>query len=126
MDANFRSRVETLLKEKGMTQRQLAEKLGVSEVTVSRWMTDGANGRNPSVQTLQKIADVLQTTPDYLLGKDVPENKGSSAGSVLGGLVLTAGVVIAAVALAKAAGLLGEKDKEEIEKILNQGGEKMT
>lgn len=124
MDANFKNRVEALLKAKGMTQRQLAERLGVSEVTVSRWMTDGANGRNPSVQTLQKIANILETTPDYLLGKDetMQQQETSSAGSVLGGLVLTAGVVIAAVALAKAAGLLGEKDKEEIEKILNQGG----
>ena len=124
MDANFKSRVETLLKSKGMTQRELAARLGVSEVTVSRWMTDGANGRNPSVATLQRIAEVLETTPDHLLGKDEPQQKNSSAGSVLGGLVLTAGVVIAAVALAKAAGLLGEKDKEEIERILNQGGEK--
>lgn len=132
MDANFKSRMETLLKSKGMTQRELAARLGVSEVTVSRWMTDGANGRNPSVQTLQKIADILGTTPDYLLGKsgggkNSGEPKSGNAGSVLGGLVLTAGVVIAAVALAKAAGLLGEKDKEEIEKILNQdnqGGSK--
>lgn len=122
MDANFKNRVETLLKAKGMTQRELAAKLGVSEVTVSRWMTDGANGRNPSVQTLQKIAEILETSPDYLLGKEMPEQKSSSEGSALGGLVITAGVVIAAVALAKAAGLLGEKDKEEIEKILNQGG----
>lgn len=125
MDANFKSRMETLLKSKGITQRELAARLGVSEVTVSRWMTDGANGRNPSVQTLQKIADILGTTPDYLLGKsgsrkNSGEPKSGNAGSVLGGLVLTAGVVIAAVALAKAAGLLGEKDKEEIEKILNQ------
>lgn len=125
MDANFKSRMETMLKAKEMTQRELAARLGVSEVTVSRWMTDGANGRNPSVQTLQKIADILGTTPDYLLGKsgsgkNSGEPKSGNAGSVLGGLVLTAGVVIAAVALAKAAGLLGEKDKEEIEKILNQ------
>lgn len=125
MDANFKSRMETLLKSKGMTQRELASRLGVSEVTVSRWMTDGANGRNPSVQTLQKIADILGTTPDYLLGKsgdgkNSGESKSGNVGSVLGGLVLTAGVVIAAVALAKAAGLLGDKDKEEIEKILNQ------
>lgn len=104
-----------------MTQRELAARLGVSEVTVSRWMTDGANGRNPSVQTLQRIAEILGTTPDHLLGKDSQEQKTTSARSVLDGLVLTAGVVIAAVALAKAAGLLGDKDKEEIEKILNQG-----
>lgn len=61
--------MEALLTSKGMTQRDLAARLGVSEVTVSRWMADGANGRNPSISTLQKIADRLETTPDDLLGK---------------------------------------------------------
>ncbi len=127
MDSNFKNRVETLLKAKGMTQRQLAEKLGVSEVTVSRWMTDGANGRNPSVQTLQKIADVLQTTPDHLLGNDkkeskVPANQGDGVnwGAILAGTALTATAVIGIVALAKAMGKLNDKDKEQIENILNR------
>ncbi len=123
MNATFKKRVEQLLKERGMTQRELAFQLGVSEVTVSRWMTEGANGRNPNVPTLVKMAKILGTNLDYLLGKDIQEQKKESSGSVLGGLVLTAGVVIAAVALAKAAGLLGEKDKAEIENILNEGGE---
>ncbi|MBP5175331.1 MAG: helix-turn-helix domain-containing protein, partial [Treponema sp.] len=115
------------LKEKGMTQRQLAEKLGVSEVTVSRWMTDGANGRNPSVQTLQKIADVLETTPNYLMGTELQENKTSTSsgdsvnwGAILAGTALTATAVIGLVALAKAMGKLNESDKEQIENILNR------
>ena len=52
MNENFKNRMETLLESKGMTQRELASKLGVSEVTVSRWMIDGAKGRNPSIHTL--------------------------------------------------------------------------
>lgn len=124
MDATFRERVEQLLKEKGMTQRELALQLGVTEVTVSRWLTEGDNGRNPKSTYLAQMANILGTNLDYLLGKDKQEQKQKSSGSVLGGLVITAGVVIAAVALAKAAGLLGEKDKDEIEKILNEGGEK--
>ncbi|MBR2361888.1 MAG: helix-turn-helix transcriptional regulator [Spirochaetaceae bacterium] len=54
--------MEALLTSKGMTQRELAARLGVSEVTASRWMADGANRRNPSISTLQKIADLLETT----------------------------------------------------------------
>lgn len=126
MDANFKNRVEMLLKSKGMTQRQLAEKLEVSEVTVSRWMTDGTNGRNPSVQTLQKIAEFLETTPDYLLGKDqqeanapVNQDKGVNWGAILAGTALTATAVIGIVALAKAMGKINEKDKEQIKNILN-------
>ncbi len=127
MDANFKNRVETLLKAKGMTQRQLAEKLGKSEVTVSRWMTDGVNGRNPSVQTLQEIADILGTTPDYLLGKELKEKKTSASsgdgvnwGAILAGTAITATAVIGLVALAKAMGKLNENDKEQIENILNR------
>lgn len=130
MDANFKSRMETLLKSKRMTQRELAARLGVSEVTVSRWMTDGANGRNPSVQTLQKIADILGTTPDYLLGKSGGgKNSGESKsggidwGAILAGTALTATAVIAIVALAKATGKLNDKDKEQIEEILNRDDE---
>lgn len=127
MDANFRNRMESLLKSKGITQRELAEKLDVSEVTVSRWMTDGANGRNPSVQTLQKIAEILETTPDYLLGKESPEIKpaqgaGSDSvnwGAILAGTALTATAVIGIVALAKAMGKISDKDKMQIEEILN-------
>lgn len=134
MDANFKIRMETLLRSKGMTQRELAAKLGVSEVTVSRWLTEGANGRNPSVQTLQKIAEILDTTPDYLLGKseaskNANETKSGSIdwGTILAGTALTATAVIAIVALAKAAGKLNDKDKKQIEDILNrddEGGKK--
>ena len=90
-------------------------------------MTDGTNGRNPSVRTLQSIADILDTTPDYLLGKsDVSNNmselKNNSVdwGAILAGTALTATAVIAIVALAKASGKLNDKDKRQIEDILNR------
>ncbi len=127
MDANFKNRVESLLKAKGMTQRELAAQLNVSEVTVSRWMTDGANGRNPSVQTLQKIAEILKTSPNYLLGKedsDIKPVQGKNSdcvnwGAILAGTALTATAVIGIVALAKAMGKISDKDKMQIEDILN-------
>lgn len=127
MDANFKNRMESLLKSKGITQRELAAKLNVSEVTVSRWMNDGENGRNPSVQTLQKIAEILKTTPDYLLGKESSEVKPAQGtnsdsvnwGAILAGTALTATAVIGIVALAKAMGKISDKDKMQIEDILN-------
>ncbi len=107
---------------------ELAARLGVSEVTVSRWMTDGANGRNPSIPPLQKIADILETTPDYLLGKNGKElqpiqntsGDGINWGAILAGTALTATAVIGLVALAKTTGKLNESDKEQIENILNR------
>lgn len=128
MNENFKNRMETLLKSKGMTQRELASKLGVSEVTVSRWMTDGTNGRNPSIQTLQKISEILETTPDSLLGQEGSDVKtiqdknsnGVNWGAILAGTALTATAVIGIVALAKAMGKISDKDKEQIEDILNR------
>lgn len=115
--------MEALLTSKGMTQRDLAARLGVSEVTVSRWMTDGANGRNPSISTLQKIADRLETTPDDLLGRQkTSKDTGNPVdlGAILAGTALTATAVIGIVALAKAMGKLSEKDKDHIQDILSR------
>ena len=104
-----------------MTQRELAARLGVSEMTVSRWMTDGTNGRNPSISTLQKIADILETTPDDLLGKQKPSKDAGNPvdlGAILAGTALTATAVIGIVAFAKAMEKLSEKDKDQIQDIL--------
>lgn len=49
-------RLRQLLKTKGLTQAALAERLGVSEMTVSTWV----NGhRFPSVEVLDRVAGIL-------------------------------------------------------------------
>lgn len=59
------SRISDLLNKSGMTQRELAERIGVTEASVHRYI----NGeRNPKGSTIVKIADALGTTSDYLLG----------------------------------------------------------
>lgn len=52
----------------GMTQRALAEKIGVTEVTVSRYIS---GGRIPKGPLLVKMADVLKTTPEELCGEEI-------------------------------------------------------
>ena len=47
-------RIKEILKEKGIYQKDLSEKIGVAEISLSR----SING-NPSLDTLQKIADAL-------------------------------------------------------------------
>lgn len=125
MNANFRQRVEERLRAVGMTQRQLAEKLDVSEVTVSRWLS---GERNPTVETLELMASVLGTTPSYFLTpvkaeepvKDKNDSGQVNWGAILGGAALTATAVIAIVAMAKAAGKIDDKDKQQIEDILSR------
>lgn len=56
-----------LLKAQRMTQKQLAELIGVTEATVSRYMT---GDRTPKSGILANIATALHTTSDYLLGTE--------------------------------------------------------
>lgn len=54
--------------KQGLTQHQLAEKLGVTNNDISRYET----GRmKPSLEKLVILADVLNVTTDYLLGREV-------------------------------------------------------
>jgi transcriptional regulator with XRE-family HTH domain len=60
----FIKRLQELLDEKDMTQRELAEKIGVTEVTISRYI----NGeRKPRIDIIGKIAEVFGVSIDYLL-----------------------------------------------------------
>lgn len=58
-------RLKELLQEADMTQRELADRTGITEAAVSRYV----NGtREPRGEALVRIASVLGVTTDYLLG----------------------------------------------------------
>ena len=63
---NIGQRILTLLEKKGMTQRELANKIGASEVSISRYIS---GARMPKANIVVYIADALNTTTDYLLGR---------------------------------------------------------
>ncbi len=50
-------RIREVLKQKQMTQQELADQLGVSKVTVSYWCN---NQTVPSLETLSQIARLLK------------------------------------------------------------------
>ena len=58
-------RIAALRKEKGLTQEQLAEKVGVSAQAVSKWENDVSC---PDITLLPLLADLLGVTVDELLG----------------------------------------------------------
>lgn len=67
----FVKRLQILLEEKNINQKELANYVGVTEVTISRYM----NGeRKPRIEIVNKIAEVLDTTTDYLLGRSDAKN----------------------------------------------------
>ena len=58
-------RIAMLRKEKGLTQEQLAEKVGVSAQAVSKWENDVSC---PDITLLPLLGDILGVTVDELLG----------------------------------------------------------
>lgn len=58
-------RIGCLLKEQGMTQKELAARVGATEAAVSKYIK---GEREPRAEILANIATVLHTTSESLLG----------------------------------------------------------
>ena len=63
MESKDLNRLKLVLVEKKRTAKWLAQELGVSPVTLSKCCS---NTTQPSLQTLDKIADILEVDPRYL------------------------------------------------------------
>lgn len=62
---NFSDMLKTLRKNRGYTQKNLADILNVSQNAIYNW----ENGkRQPSIEMLEKIAEHFGVTVDYLIG----------------------------------------------------------
>lgn len=61
----FCDRAKTRMKELHITTRQLAKSIGMTESTVSRYLS---GNRSPKIEELVKIAETLECSADYLLG----------------------------------------------------------
>lgn len=62
-------RISENRKRLGLTQDQLAEKLGITAQAVSKWENDQSC---PDITMLPKLAEIFGVTTDSLLGMDVP------------------------------------------------------
>ncbi len=58
--------IKALRKSKSMTQKELAQALGISRATVAKYE---AGLRTPNMDMIMKLSDVLGCTTDYLLGR---------------------------------------------------------
>ena len=65
---DFGQLLHDLRKKKCMTQKQLANKLGVTEATVSRYESNTAT---PPLDTLRSIAAIMNVSLDELLGTEL-------------------------------------------------------
>ena len=69
----FSARLVQLRKSRGITQRQLANELGISELAVQHYE---AQRRKPAYDILLALADFFDISLDYLVGRsDDPERR---------------------------------------------------
>jgi len=69
----FGEKLSKLRKEHNYTQEQLADVLGVSRQSISKWESDIAY---PETDKLIKMGTLFECSMDYLLNKDVTEKQG--------------------------------------------------
>ena len=69
--------ISTLRKEKGMTQLELAEKMGVTDKAVSKWERDLSF---PDINSIPKLAEIFEVSVDELMQIkiDTKENIGKN------------------------------------------------
>lgn len=65
MSKEFGKRLQSILQSRGVTQKELAARIGTTEATICRYVT---GDREPKADMLANIATALHTTSDYLLG----------------------------------------------------------
>lgn len=70
--ATFADNLKKIISQRGTTQRRIAEELGVTETTNSRYVTTGPKGRTPNVESLVALAQVLNVSLDTLVGVEPP------------------------------------------------------
>lgn len=63
--------LKSLLESRGIKQKWLAEKIGVSEVTVSNWSSGKSS---PSKKNLRKLSQALDVSVDIISKSIINEN----------------------------------------------------
>ena len=70
--ANFNERLKFLRENSNMSQAELSKHIGVSKSSINMYER---GEREPSIETLEAIADFFNVDMDYLLGKSEHRNK---------------------------------------------------
>lgn len=114
---SFIKKLSILLEEKNITQRELAEKINVTEVTISRYLS---GERSPRIEIVNKIADFFNVSIDYLLGVSDIRNPVVDAytDALERQIIRNAGKEELVIGLSRESkGLLTDEDKAEITKF---------
>lgn len=93
--------ISTLRKEKALTQKELADKLNLTDKAVSKWERDLAC---PDTQTIPKLAEILGISVEELLNaKSIPATGHKGAGFlmdiILKAVPLAMGIAVAVLSI---------------------------
>ncbi|MFS9329133.1 helix-turn-helix domain-containing protein [Streptococcus constellatus] len=110
--------ISSLRKAKGMTQLELAEKMGVTDKAVSKWERDLSY---PDINTIPKLADLFDTSVDELMqGQTVmKENKKNRKSDIVDAVLRGLGVAMGIVVVVLSA--LGKVDTKAALTMLGLG-----
>lgn len=98
--------ISTLRKEKGMTQKELADKLNITDKAVSKWERDIAF---PDTATIPKLAEILEVSVEELMNaKAIPVSEHKKTEQIIN-IILKAVPIAMGVAVIVTS-LLGELD----------------
>ena len=61
---NIADRIQYLRKQKGLSQEELADKIGVSRQAVSKWESEQST---PDLDKIIVMSDLFEVTTDYIL-----------------------------------------------------------
>lgn len=69
---DFGQKLKEIRKNEGLSQEQLAEKIGVSRQAITKWET----GKGlPDIENMMILAEIFKTTLDELVSQAIPQNK---------------------------------------------------
>lgn len=97
---NIADRIQNLRKARGISQEELADKIGVSRQAVSKWESEQST---PDVEKIILLSEYFETTTDYLLKGIEPVNESekkwsavlfSAAGTILNAIGLISSIVV--------------------------------
>ena len=101
-EETFGGKVASLRKEKGMTQLELAQKMGVTDKAVSKWERHLSL---PDVSSLPRLAEVLDVSVEELLQAKTARSEGETSAKIasfidlaLKAVALAMGVAVAVLA----------------------------
>lgn len=68
---DFRTRIKELCQSKGLTQKDLADKMGISDISLNKTL----RGDYPQLQSLERIANALEVDISELFVRNTPDSE---------------------------------------------------